>query len=88
MTFRNFWKELWLWFCYGEWVVIRKFSHYRDITNFGLASVKAEGSVVEYDTSAVYTYSVGCPRTGVTFLCESKREAEGMCALCNDLRGE
>lgn len=82
-------KDFWLKIRYGEWVVLREFSHYKDIggPGFGLAQVKAEGTAIEYDTGIVYSYYAVCRRHSAKILCGSKREAEGIIAINNDSRG-
>ncbi len=85
MTFKNFWKDLW----YGRWEVSERFSHYKRVVGFSLASVKAEGSEVEYDTgSAVYLYGVYCRRTHEARVCLSRRHAKWVCVVLNDMRGQ
>ena len=54
MVLKNMWRDFW----YGWWEIDRVFSHYRPIVGFGLAQIKAEGSYVEYDGSAVYNYYI------------------------------
>jgi hypothetical protein len=80
-------KDIWLTVRYGEWVVLREFSHYKDDPGFGLAQVKKEGAEINYDAGVVYEYFAACKRSNDLILCGSKREAEGIIAINNDSRG-
>lgn len=85
MTFKNFWIDLWLDLIHGRWEVERVFSHYQSL-DFGVVPIKAEGTSIDYDQGAVYLYYAVRKRTKDMILCDSKRHAEGIVAIYNDMR--
>ena len=88
-TLKNMWRDFW----YGRWEVQRVFSHYRPQVNFGLASIKAEGSYVEYDNGIVYDYYIVHHQAGhphefnPRILCAGYREAVLLADWYNRMRG-
>jgi len=75
MTFKNFWKDLWLTMRHGKWEVVRERSP--DSIMFG-----GSGGVNRYE------YFATCHRTRDIILCSDKREAEAVVAYRNDNRGQ
>lgn len=86
MTFKNWWRDLWLDIKYGHWNVVRV---QRDLYEYDImhVPVKREGAEVSYDPGIAFDYYVCCKRSGDKILCSSKREAEGVAAIHNDSRG-
>lgn len=86
MTIKSALTNLWLTIRYGQWVV-RRGEQYVPQENHGLAPIKAEGAEVSVDPWIRYEYYAACERTSDLVLCESKRDAEAVCAYNNDMRG-
>lgn len=88
MTFKNWCIDLWLDIRWGRWVEERRAEYKLDHSpGFNLAPIKAEGQNVMYDNGMHYVYYAVYARQKLEVTCESKRDAEGLCASMNDLRG-